>query len=68
MSSPLLVVDSDLDVEVEEGSGDEAYLRALDEWLPHLTATLQPDLVFFQGGVDIHKCVPGPLTRLLLPF
>jgi len=43
---------SDLDVELPDGTGDEAYLDAL---APALAAALEraaPDLVFYQGGVD----------------
>ena len=46
---------SDKDVEVESGAQDEAYLGILQAWLPYLTKTIQPDLVFFQAGVDVHK-------------
>ena len=27
----------------------------LQAWLPYLTKTIQPDLVFYQAGVDVHK-------------
>jgi len=46
---------SDLDVALEPGTGDEAYLRALEENLPALLSTHRPDLVFFNAGVDPHR-------------
>lgn len=44
---------SDLDVEVAPGSGDEAYLALLAEHLPAVFARHRPELVFYQGGVDV---------------
>ncbi|CAM9811934.1 unnamed protein product [Ectocarpus sp. 8 AP-2014] len=44
--------DSDVDVEVEEGAGDESYLSLLSERLPSLVDQVRPDLIFYQGGVD----------------
>jgi acetoin utilization deacetylase AcuC-like enzyme len=46
---------SNKDVEVEAGTADEQYLSTLQSWLPFLTKTLAPDLIFFQAGVDIHE-------------
>lgn len=46
--------DSDLDVELAEGMDDAAYLAAIEEHLPQLFVELQPQLVFFQAGVDPH--------------
>eukprot|EP00752_Nemacystus_decipiens_P011629 g10324.t1 len=43
---------SDLDVEVDEGVGDEEYLRLLEERIPTLVDQVRPDLIFYQGGVD----------------
>jgi len=56
-------VRSDKDVELPEGAGDDEYLHALGQWLPYLTATLRPDLIFYQGGVDVHKCVGERCAR-----
>ena len=42
---------SDLDVAVPEGTGDAAYLAALDEVLAPLFAP-RPDLLIYQAGVD----------------
>ncbi|CAN0026149.1 unnamed protein product, partial [Ectocarpus fasciculatus] len=55
---------SDVDVEVEEGAGDEEYLRLLSERLPSLVDQVRPDLIFYQGGVD--PLVHDRLGRLSL--
>lgn len=44
----------DLDVDLPDGTGDEAYLRKLEAILPDLLARVAPDLVFFNAGVDPH--------------
>jgi acetoin utilization deacetylase AcuC-like enzyme len=49
---------SDLDVELPDGCGDEAYLRALDDalgtlWARHADAA--PGLVFYLAGADPHE-------------
>lgn len=46
---------SDLDLAVERGMADEAYLALLQEHLPALLARVQPDLVFYNAGVDPHE-------------
>jgi acetoin utilization deacetylase AcuC-like enzyme len=45
---------SDLDIDLADGTGDEAYLARLAEILPALLAREAPDLVFFNAGVDPH--------------
>ena len=45
---------SDLDVELADGTGDEAYLEKLGEVLPALLSSVRPDIVFFNAGVDPH--------------
>lgn len=40
--------ESDLDVEVEDGAGDEQYLALLSERLPALVDQVRPDLIFYQ--------------------
>ncbi|MFZ0268026.1 histone deacetylase, partial [Caulobacter sp.] len=45
---------SDLDVDLPDGMGDEAYLETLSGILPDLLARTAPDLVFFNAGVDPH--------------
>lgn len=42
---------SDIDVELDDGTGDEAYLAALQAELPRVRA-FEPDIVFYQSGVD----------------
>ena len=49
---PLKKEESDLDVGLPDGVGDEAYLRALDEALER-TQSFRPDLVFYNAGVDV---------------
>lgn len=43
---------STLDVPLPDGTGDEAYLQALEESLPPLAARFDPDLILYQAGVD----------------
>jgi acetoin utilization deacetylase AcuC-like enzyme len=45
---------SDLDVELGDGVGDDAYLAALSDVLPGLLVKVRPDLVFYNAGVDSH--------------
>lgn len=47
---------SDLDIEVEEGADDETYLQLLAERLPSVFERANPDLVFYQAGVDGIYC------------
>ncbi|MEL6489025.1 MAG: histone deacetylase [Cyanobacteria bacterium J06621_3] len=46
---------SDLDVPLPEGMEDEAYLAELESHLPALLNRLQPDLVMYDAGADVHK-------------
>ncbi|WP_084422092.1 histone deacetylase family protein [Henriciella litoralis] len=45
---------SDLDVGIERGSGDEAYLAALKTMIDDVLARVTPQLVFYNAGVDPH--------------
>ncbi len=45
---------SDLDIDLPDKTGDEAYLAALRRVLPPLLRCVQPDLVFYIAGVDPH--------------
>lgn len=47
---------SDLDVPLPEGLEDDEYLRLLQSYLPDLLAEVRPDLVFYDAGVDTHRC------------
>jgi acetoin utilization deacetylase AcuC-like enzyme len=44
---------SDLDLPLADGTGDETYLRLLQQTLPRLLEEVAPDFMFFQSGVDI---------------
>ena len=47
---------SDLDVEIERGNGDAAYLATLSDTLDRLTVLCpKPDLVLYDAGVDVHS-------------
>jgi len=45
---------SDLDIGLEKGTGDEAYLAVLADTFPALLNTVKPTLVFYNAGVDPH--------------
>lgn len=44
---------SSLDVPLADDTGDEPYLDALKTHLPQTLKTVQPDLVFYLGGIDV---------------
>ncbi len=44
---------SDLDVPLPDGTGDAEYLTALDAALDEAMERSRPDVVFYQGGVDV---------------
>ena len=44
---------SNLDISLQADMQDEQYLAILAEQLPKLLAAVQPDLVFYQAGVDV---------------
>ena len=44
---------SDLDIELDNDAGDEAYLQILEETLPRLIAEVAPDMIFYQSAVDV---------------
>lgn len=44
---------SDLDIEMPDGTGDKDYLKVLKENLPRLIDIVNPQIIFFQSGVDI---------------
>jgi acetoin utilization deacetylase AcuC-like enzyme len=52
---PLHKERSSLDVELEDGTGDAAYLEALERALEPALDRHAPDLVFYQAGVDAHE-------------
>lgn len=44
---------SDLDIGLLDGTTSESYLKILEEALPKLIASVQPDFAFYLAGVDI---------------
>lgn len=44
---------SDLDIELDDGTGDETYLAILGETLPKIVREFDPDMLFYQAGVDV---------------
>ena len=50
---PLRKPKSDLDVELDDHTGDVAYLELLDRHLPIAIERARPDLVFLLSGVDV---------------
>lgn len=44
---------SDLDIPLDDGINDNAYLTTLSQTLPQLFKQVKPDFCFFQSGVDI---------------
>ncbi|HSP83905.1 MAG TPA: histone deacetylase [Gillisia sp.] len=50
---PFKKEESDLDIELPDGTRDEEYLQILGTTLPDLLARQQPDFIFYLSGVDI---------------
>lgn len=44
---------SDLDIGLPDGTKDDVYLGALQNALPSLIEQLEPDIIFYQCGVDV---------------
>ncbi|QXQ08625.1 histone deacetylase [Sphingosinicellaceae bacterium] len=61
---PVRKMQSDRDVELPDGIGDDDYLAILGTELPALLDAHAPDLVLFQAGIDPH--VDDRLGRLAL--
>ena len=57
---------SDLDVALEDGTGDEAYLEALEGALATMLGRFSPQLIIFLAGADPHE--GDRLGRLKLSF
>ncbi|BBF68893.1 histone deacetylase family protein [Sphingomonas bisphenolicum] len=51
---PVRKARSTLDVGLEDGTGDAAYLAVLAEVLPRVLDDFAPDLILYQAGVDPH--------------
>jgi len=63
---PFHKVPGSLDVELPDGTGDDAYLSALGEALPRVLAASAPDLAIYLAGADSHQ--GDRLGRLCLTF
>ena len=50
---PFRKENSDLDIELPDGTGDKEYLRKLKATLPELIEKTAPDFIFYLCGVDI---------------
>jgi acetoin utilization deacetylase AcuC-like enzyme len=46
---------SDMDVGLEDGTGDEEYLEILQQRLPEILERQQPDLIFYLAGADPYR-------------
>jgi acetoin utilization deacetylase AcuC-like enzyme len=44
---------SDMDLSLDDGTDDDAYLTILENTLPALIEKIRPDFIFYQAGVDI---------------
>lgn len=49
------IQNSNIDIDMSNGVQDGEYLEQLQKWLRWLFPYVQPDLVFYQAGVDIHE-------------
>ena len=63
---PFHKVPGSLDVELDDGTGDDQYLALLADALPRVLAASQPDLVVYLAGSDPHE--NDRLGRLCLTF
>jgi acetoin utilization deacetylase AcuC-like enzyme len=52
---PFAKVAGSLDVELEDGCGDDEYLSLLSDALPRALAQARPDLVVYLAGADAHE-------------
>lgn len=51
---PFRKSESDCDIGLDRGTGDDEYLGVLENILPRLIDTHQPDIIFYNAGVDPH--------------
>ena len=54
-NDPARRIPGDLDIGLADGVEDDAYLQALGSHLPRLLDAMEPDLVFYNAGVDPHR-------------
>ncbi len=52
---PFVKERSDLDVALPDGTGDEAYLSALNDALETMFSRFIPDLIIYLAGADVHE-------------
>ncbi|NBA98112.1 histone deacetylase [Pseudomonas sp. R5(2019)] len=52
---PARKAQSDWDIPLQRGMGDEEYLHVVHNTLNYLLPLYQPDLVLYDAGVDVHK-------------
>jgi acetoin utilization deacetylase AcuC-like enzyme len=52
---PLRKQSSDVDLALDDGLEDDAYLSAIGDLIPNLLDQVQPDLVLYNAGVDPHR-------------
>lgn len=50
---PLKKEESNLDIELIDGTGDDEYLYLLEKNLSRVIESFQPDFIFYQSGVDV---------------
>lgn len=61
---PIPKARSDLDIDLDEGTGDKEFNQILAKNLPELFETAKPDIVFIVGGCDTLK--NDPLAGLMM--
>lgn len=52
---PLRKEESSLDIGLPDGTGDDEYLRVLQNHIPAILSDFKPEIVFYQAGVDPHE-------------
>jgi acetoin utilization deacetylase AcuC-like enzyme len=52
---PARKAQSDWDIPLPMGMGDDEYLKVVDDTLNYLLPLYRPDLVLYDAGVDVHK-------------
>ena len=50
---PFVKANSDLDIELDEGTGDTEYLHVLNQHVLDVLTKVNPDIVFYLAGVDV---------------
>jgi acetoin utilization deacetylase AcuC-like enzyme len=52
---PVRKAQSDWDIPLPQGMGDQAYLKVVNDTLNYLLPLYQPDIVLYDAGVDVHR-------------